>query len=61
MTEKYCKKCGKLLPDGYKGKKCEHCMNQLTTKIKKVTKVIGATLVAVGGIAIVILNRKDKM
>ena len=42
MEQKRCKKCGKPLPDGYKKKKCEHCINQ----DKDTAQVVAGTLVA---------------
>ena len=39
-----CKKCGRNLPEGYKHKLCQHCMNKVAYKVP----VIAAPIAAAG-------------
>lgn len=52
MKEKRCKKCKKILPDTYKKKYCEACMNK-NAKLAK-----GGALGALGFIIGIIFLRK---
>ena len=46
MEEKVCKKCGRVLPQDYKYKKCESCRSKGVDEIKKVgrgvSRIFGA-------------------
>lgn len=38
MSNRICKKCGTSLPEGYKYKKCEDCINTKVDLIRKIWK-----------------------
>ena len=51
-TERKCKKCGKILPDDYKDKLCEACLNKKAKKDKGILATVGTCLLAVVGFVI---------
>lgn len=51
-----CKNCNKILPEGYKKKYCQSCMNKRVQKTKKGIKTILGTVASVA-IAIVTFGK----
>ena len=47
-----CKKCKRVLPDNYKHKYCENCINSMVDNAKNACKAVLA-LVAVAGLSII--------
>jgi len=54
MKNKICKKCQKPLPDGYKYKKCESCINEQVQGVKNRLK---ATVGVVGSLALILVTK----
>lgn len=56
-----CKKCGRQLPDEYKHKICENCMNQRVQSIKNGAKAAAgvAGSVACVGVALITKGQAD--
>ena len=46
IERRLCKKCKKMLPPGYKGKKCEACIGKNAGFVKKAGKMISEVGVA---------------
>ena len=55
-TNRYCKKCGKQLPQGYRKKYCEACMGKAVHNAKKGVG-IGGSLAALGLAAVKIIKK----
>ena len=55
--EKTCKKCKRILPEGYKHKYCENCRTEKAQKAKNVGKGILGAAAAVGSIALAIVTK----
>ena len=53
---KYCRKCGKALPAGYKHKLCEACRNKHAHVVKKTLEVVGAGAATAAGVAVFIIT-----
>lgn len=63
--EKTCKKCGKILPEGYKYRCCENCRNEKVQKAKDIGKGVLGVVIFFGGIAVTVatkgkINPNDK-
>ena len=62
MIEKTCKKCKKILPEGYKYSRCEACRTVQIHKAKEVAKKVVGVVIAAGSIVGLIarfLPKKD--
>ena len=55
---KICKKCKKPLPNGYKHKKCEACVNEQVRKLKKGLKATAKIASAVGSVVLVVASKR---
>lgn len=52
-----CKKCKKLLPEGYKYAECEHCCGEKAGLAKRIIKGAGAGAGAVLSIGLLIVTK----
>ena len=57
MENKLCKKCQRVLPDGYKYKKCEHCRNTQVHGIKNGLKAVAGVASTVAGIVAFVVTK----
>ena len=53
---KVCKKCQKVLPEGYKHRCCEACRNMQAQTAKNIMKGVGAGAATVASVAVVIIS-----
>lgn len=56
MTQRQCKGCSKMLPEGYKHKYCENCRMKQAAKAKKIGKSVLAVMTVVGSGAIALFT-----
>lgn len=52
-----CRKCNKILPEGYKYNECEHCRGKKAGLVKKIIKVAGAGAGAVLSVGLLIVTK----
>lgn len=57
MENKVCKKCKKPLPEGYKRKKCESCINSQVQGVKNGLKAAVGATGAVGSVVVVVATK----
>lgn len=57
MEQKMCKKCQRILPEGYKHKYCENCMGKKAGGVKKALKGVAGVAGAVGSIALFVITK----
>ena len=46
--EKYCKKCGDIMPENSKHKVCEHCRIEKAKKVRTGLEILGKGVLALG-------------
>ena len=51
-----CKKCNRVLPEGYRAKYCEYCRNQRIGKAREALKIAGGALALVGTVGISLIT-----
>ena len=63
MIEKTCKKCKKILPEGYKYSRCEACRTAQVQKAKDVVKTVSGVIIAavsiVGAVGATLAKKDD--
>lgn len=57
MEQKKCKKCQRILPDGYKHKYCENCQNEQVEHFKNNCKGIASIAIMIAGPVITIATK----
>ncbi len=57
MEQKKCKKCQRTLPESYKHKYCQNCLNEKAKHFKDASKGILGALVMVGGTVVAIATK----
>jgi len=54
---KYCKKCGKEIPQNSKKDLCEYHQNEKNGKNRKILEVVGGLVVSVGSVVLFVITR----
>ena len=57
MEQKRCKKCQRLLPDGYKYNYCEHCRDEQAEYFRDSCKSVLGIAVMIGGAALAVITK----
>ena len=59
--EKKCKKCERILPDGYKKKLCESCNGKRAQGLKEIGKgAVGVAALAIAFVAKALVSKDDE-
>lgn len=59
MEKRKCKKCQRILPEGYKHKYCEHCRGKRAMHFKKGCKTAFGIAVLIGGAVVTAITSKQ--
>jgi len=54
---KFCKKCGKEIPQDSKRDTCENCQNQWFGKVRKIGGGVLSLAVTVGGVVLMVVTK----
>lgn len=54
---KFCKKCGREIPQSSKKNICENCQNQINAKIRKFGEGALAVVVTLGSVALAVITK----
>ena len=58
MEQRKCKKCQRILPEGYKHNYCEHCRGEQATRFKDGCKKALSVAVFLGGVVVTAITSK---